>query len=682
VTVRAVLALTLLVIVPGLGASVAAFGPGRLRIATRLASMFAFGYALVGAVSFILAILRILNPTTFFAVLGVTTAVLWFLGLRTASPADHGRALAAEVRGDPFPIVVGLLVVACMAIVALSFSPLLNLGPSASWRYWVDGREIADAGRIPAASLQYGMLLPPTVSKVFLNAFEAGASYAVGVNPLPALGALAWLAAVGLAAALWSMGREMGLRLTAPLLPLLLVMNRDFLTAEPTLDLFRFKAEAIGRMTAFCAVALIVPAIRDRVWRRESVAGGVLLGITAGTHLVPTAVAAAILASYVAARLLLDRRRAVLTMAALAACIGVIVGLAILFLPSGDIGFQGAVGNRQYASFGPNFDPTRYLLAGVVSQRPHRPTGRFYLAPTAIVENYVVRATRISRSSRLGRHLFVPLEYLLVVGGPATAVAMLLWFPSSLKPLGLVAWGLGAFLIAGTLYFSARYDLYVLARFGERRLFDYAAFPVGLMGLAIVEAGAYRLGRRFRPRAAVAAVSSLVLLVAVLLVPGALPGARTIPTTSRLEALEWLRQNTPCDARILASQRTTGIFEAVTGRAAVTEGMAPYLRPQILAPVVQVLLGARAFVEHPGENADFLTTHGIDYVVVLKAPLGAPKPLGKPDIAALRALASMTLVHEDGSGLVFRVNDPGPGRATFPDAVGFPGYRCGGGPAG
>jgi hypothetical protein len=681
-TVRAVLALALLVIVPGSGASIAAFGPGRLRIATRLAATFALGYGLVGGVAFMLAIARILTPTTFFAVLGAATAGLWFLGLRRASPADHARALAAEVRGDPFPIVAGLLVVACMAIVALSFSPLLNLGPSASWRYWVDGREIADAGRIPAASLQYGMLLPPTVSKVFLNAFDAGASYAMGVDPLPALGALAWLSAVGLAAALWSMGREMGLRLTAPLLPLLLVMNRDFLTGEPTLDLFRFKAEAVGRMTAFCAVALIVPAVRDRLWRREAVLGGALLGITAGTHLVPTAVAGAILASYVVARLLLDHRRTVLIMAALAGGIGVILGLAILFLPSGDVGFQGTVGNKQYASFGPNFDPTRYLLAGVVEQRPRRSAGGLHLSPSAVLENYVVRATRISPQSRLGRHGFVPLEYLMVIGGLATAVVMLLWFPSSLRPLGLVAWGLGAFLFAGTVYFSSRYDLYVLAMFGQRRLFDYAAFPVVLMGLAVVEAWAYRLGRRLRPRTAIAAVSSLVLLAGVLLVPSALPSARTIPTTSRLEALEWLRQNAPCDARILASQRTTGIFEAATGRAAVTEGMAPYLRPQILAPVVQGLLEARAFLQSPSDNASFLTTRGIDYVVVLQVPLGAPKPLGEPDFAALRALPSITLVHEDPSGLVFRVNDVGPGRATLPDGTGFPGYRCQRGPIG
>ena len=69
-------------------------------------------------------------------------------------------------------------------------------------------------------------------------------SYLIGSAPLPAMGALLWLASVGLACGLWALGRESGLRYTAALLPLLalaLVDNElqhdlDVYTAENTAE--------------------------------------------------------------------------------------------------------------------------------------------------------------------------------------------------------------------------------------------------------------------------------------------------------------------------------------------------------------------------------------------------------------------------------------------------------------
>ena len=53
---------------------------------------------------------------------------------------------------------------------------------------------LADAGRVPAQSHQWGALYTPAISKLVLNSFHGGASYLLGASPLPAMGALLWVA--------------------------------------------------------------------------------------------------------------------------------------------------------------------------------------------------------------------------------------------------------------------------------------------------------------------------------------------------------------------------------------------------------------------------------------------------------------------------------------------------------
>ena len=147
------------------------------------------------------------------------------------------------------------------ALMRLRFSPLLNFSMFGPWRYWQDGIEIADAGRVPHQTLQWGATYTPTVSKVILNSYQAGMSYLIGASPLPAMGALLWLVAVGLACGLWALGRELGLRYTAALLPLLVLVLVD---NELHRDLDVYTAENTGRMAAVCALMLGVRALRRR----------------------------------------------------------------------------------------------------------------------------------------------------------------------------------------------------------------------------------------------------------------------------------------------------------------------------------------------------------------------------------------------------------------------------------
>src|SRR4029453_16433103 len=117
-------------------------------------------------------------------------------------------------RADPVALGCGLAVVLAVAIARLRFDPLENLDGAGRWRYWAGGLGIAALGSVPDHLLQWGDSYPPTVSKVFLNAFSGGLSYAVGPEGPPAFGALLAIASVGLALAVWAVAWELGLRLT------------------------------------------------------------------------------------------------------------------------------------------------------------------------------------------------------------------------------------------------------------------------------------------------------------------------------------------------------------------------------------------------------------------------------------------------------------------------------------
>ena len=207
------------------------------------------------------------------------------------------------------PPTAGASASACSSSVAIAIvrwrsSPLLNFEMFGPWRYWADGLEIADAGRVPAQTLQWGATWTPTVSKVVLNSYHAGLSYAIGRSPLPAMGALLWVASTGLAAGLWALGRELGLRRLAPLLPLLTlaVLNDEL---HRNLDVYT--AENVGRMVAVCALVLGVRALRDRDGWKEPLLAALLFGAGFATHGVPVVALLVVLGWYGVARGLLDR---------------------------------------------------------------------------------------------------------------------------------------------------------------------------------------------------------------------------------------------------------------------------------------------------------------------------------------------------------------------------------------
>ncbi|HYU56741.1 MAG TPA: hypothetical protein VEO00_01655, partial [Actinomycetota bacterium] len=207
-SLSALVLLSVVVLVPGLGATLALWRPGEVGLPTRMALAAGFGYAIWALIAFALAMLHALRAPVLVPLMAAATAGLWWFGLRRGSLAAHVRAVRDEVRADPWTMVAGLLVLIGLAVVRGTYSSLLDLRGASPFRYWADGLEIADGGRIPDLTLQWGMAMVPTVSKVMLNAFNASASFVLGTNALHALGPLLWLSSVGLATAFWALGRE------------------------------------------------------------------------------------------------------------------------------------------------------------------------------------------------------------------------------------------------------------------------------------------------------------------------------------------------------------------------------------------------------------------------------------------------------------------------------------------
>jgi hypothetical protein len=667
---------SLLLFVPGLGAALAVHGPGEVGVATRLALVAGLGTAVGGAVSFVLSVIGILEPLTFFLVLGAVSTALWIVAARRHGLGAHGRAILQEIRQDPWSIGIGLAVIVGLAIFRLTFSPLRHFGNSTAWRYWADGLEVADAGSIPSTSLQYGRLLPPTTSKVMLSTLEAGISFAIGREPLPALGALLWLGSVGLAVSLWSLGRELGLRVLAPLVPVLTLANDVFLNKELTADLVAFKAEIFGRMVAFAALALAVRAIREREGLKDALVSGALFGVAAGIHLVPVVIAAIMLGTYLVAHLIVERDlKGTALRAAVIAGTTAMVAILALLLPPGDIGLQGAVGDEAYSAFAPGFDPTRYLNSGVLPGRRVVTSETWDISPGRALATYVSSATGVRGRTAPG-WATTGLRYVLPIGGLVAAVAMLLWFPRRLKAIGLVAWGLGTALVLLTTLFTIRYDFYIQAWFGVRRLFDYSSIPVVLIMLALLE-GVFLFLSKGPPWLPSVAGTLTVATVAALLILHALPAPEKGPEDRGLIApFDWIRANVPCDARMLPNAHTEGVFEALTGRVALLEGMTPYLRPAVLSPIIELLLEARAFFHDPAAHAELLSREGVDYVVLLRAgAVGYREPIGRANTAELDGVPFLRARHRSGAMVVYEVLGL-EGEGTFPLPAAVPGYRC------
>jgi hypothetical protein len=662
-----------LVLVPGVGAMLAVYPPGRAGLATRIALAFGLGYVTVGMTAAVLVIAHLLSQTSFVLALLVVTLALWWAGVRRGRPGEHLQSLREELAEDRLAIAGGLVVLLAIAVVRLRSSPLLDFQMFGPWRYWADGLELADAGKVPDLSLQWGALYTPAISKLVLNSFHGGASYLLGRSPLPAMGALLWVASTGLAAGLWALARELGMRIVSPLLPLLTL---TILNDELRRNLDVYTAENVGRMVAVCGLLVGVRALRDREGWLEPAIAALLFGAGFATHGVPVVALMIALGWYGAARLLLewDRRPVLARMAAIAVGAPALT-VALLLSAGGAIGFQGASGSDRYASFGTGVDPTASLLSGTLEHSPvgH---GHWYIGPSGIGTFFLRAVTTLDDPPRI-------LLWVIPLAALVTAVAVAKLLPVELGAAAIMAAGLGASLVGIAFLFSYRYRTQIPGRFGIDREFDYLPLAAVVLVLAVLEPAVRWIGR-VRAWAPAAVAVLLIGLPAVAVAATVGPSRASYRTNGErsLAILDWVAAHVPCDARILPDRVTLGTFVAATGRVSIVEGMGPYLRPDMLHPVLDEVLRAHRFFQDPAGGRAFLRREGVDYVMVVKG-VRIGSMVGTLDAgvdqAAFARVPFLRRVSTNADADIYRVRASGV-RSGFPDPAGRPGYTCVRGP--
>jgi hypothetical protein len=577
-----------------------------------------------------------MGRTGFVIAWALLTLVLWGAAARRRSLRPHLRALVADARAARWTLAPGLIGLGAFAVQKLRMDPGTLLSSSeAAWRYWGDGLEILHAGRVPETTLQWGMVLPTTVSKVVLNSFEAGIASVAPHGAPPTMMALVWLGAVGLFAALLALGRAIGLGPLAVWVPAVLLVAPAALplNSEFAEDTTTYRVETLGRMLAVCAAVVALAIVRGRGGRREAVVAGVLLGAGAGTHLIPVAVLGVFVVLYAAASLALDgagrRRRAgrIAWAAGAAALVTVVVWLAALGASGGDLGFQRARGSGGYPGFPATLDPTKTFEV----VKPSHPRGRrsgWAIRPSQIG---TVAVSSVFNEVQIAtpRRDFAGLA-LLAIG----SAAALLRRRRSLGPAVVAAWATAVVLVGLGLYFSHRYRTFVPATFGPRRLFEYGVLLAVLTAVVVASAAfretAARIGRR-RGRTVRRAGAVVAAALAVLVAASVSP-RQTSPLEQRgFQLMQTLARTVPCDARMLVNVRTAGSFEVLARRTSVDEGMAPYLRPSVLRRVLPVVLGAKAFFKDPAANRAFIDRERVDVVIAVAESKVGGRPLLKHD---------------------------------------------------
>ncbi|HXV58802.1 MAG TPA: hypothetical protein VD704_13130 [Gaiellaceae bacterium] len=655
----AILVVAALVLVPGAGASLALAPPGRLSIETRIAAAFGLGFGVVAGLATLLALAHVLSRPAFIAGVVVATAAVWWLALRRASLREHASAFAEQARQDPFALGVGLVLLLVVALTRPFYAAGGTLGIRSAWRYWSDGLEIAAAGHIPETSTHWGIEIPTTVSKAALNTFEAGVSYLLGPGPQEPVYAILTVTAVGVVAALLALGRDLGLGIFAPLVPVLILLVPAGLpfAQEPSNDLRYYTAEGVGRMVAFSALVIGMYAVRAERRRALSVVTGALIAVAGLTHLVPTLVAGALLALYAVATLVLDRsalRRVLVTGGSIAAVFAVCY-VGTLVLSGGDLGLQRTTSGASFQGFPPGVDPTTSFTRGRLTKTQAEGES-FYIAPRTLLLKYGQEVVNRPQSPGWGRVGLIAFALL------AAATAAMLLHSRRFFVVAALAWGLAAITLVVALVFSYRYDTQIPANFALRRLYDYIGFTPALILPALLATITSAWSRRSRK--ALAGIAVAVGVIAVAAAVERVPRAYAKSAPKAVSVFESVSDTVPCGARMLANARTAGSWQAWTGRRALTEGMSPFLRPRIMEQILPILGGANDFFSDPAANRDFLEEQDVEYLVVVApdVPVGwggtgfGPR---EGDAERVAALPEVEVLHEDELVSIFRVGAPG-----------------------
>jgi hypothetical protein len=677
------------VLLPGCGLCLATGIAVDRSIFTFLALAFGLGFGGVGLVCLLLALTGLMGPTSLSVAWIVGTSICLVIAQRRGAPRRYLRGWREQVIGDPLAAGSAALVVVGVAIARSIVDPVTAIGPTVL-RYWADALEIADAGRIPEGTLQWGTVLEPATSKVVLNAFNAGASMFLGRDVVGSQAALLGVVTVGLVLVAIAMFSEMGIPRLAPLGALLLFVN-DVFPHDLTRDLARNLAENWGRLGAFSAVLAWILAVplgspyggseRNRGSPARVpllIVSGILLGVTAGTHLVAASFGVAAIAALTVASMILTRPiRPLLRATGAVAGVALLIGGGVLALAPGDLGFTGAVGADPYRrlrselGLPASFDPTYFIATHDLDGAQDRGSDDV----GDVVEMFAYKAgghnVHFVKEGQERPPLALALPSIVAV---VLVVAVLIAGPVAHRVVALSSVILAATLLAVGIAFALRYDVFVLESFGNRRLFSYATVAYLLVLLAAGES----VLTRFRTVAPVVATIVVVLGAAILIPSSDRPEIVDESGFEQLALVRWVGHHVPCEGRILADRRSLGTFEAIAGRVGVLEGMGPHIRPAVLELAIGEIFRARDFFTSPEDGLPYLHERAVAAVVVASpgvrsALLGyritPPRPQRLERVPFLRQ------AFRNAAGTVYLVEGFRPDPSS-PRVAGRPGYPC------
>jgi hypothetical protein len=661
---------------PGLACSLWWTGPTGASTLSRIALAVPIGFGLVAATGFVLASFDVLTLPALGAAWGAITVVAWGCAVRRAGLRRQASELVRAARDAPGTTIVGTALLIVYGAVRAGYGLDRNVAPT-PLRYWADGLEIADARGFPGSVLHWSIEVPPTTSKVLLNVVNAQERLILGRDPLPPMAASLFVVSISLALVLVALLFECGVRKVG-LAAAAALLGGAAIQGTLAADLSNMYAEDWGRMVAFAAVIPAVVAIRARDTggsRRSSLVAGGLLGVAAGTHLVAALGAAILVVGIGIGWALVEHRlpslKHVLAAVVTVGVVSIVVEGAVLVSAPGELGFQGAAGDRSYdavrAELGlpDSFDPVAFLVTDGQPERLQVPQG-----PVEVLQ-------ALGRKFTTGgpHDVFASVRVLLLFG-----FGLLVCFGIAMVSdrVELRALGIGslAALIAFlgiTVAFAVRFDTFALTSFGPRRLAQYIGIAAALLVATALE------GLIVRLPAKAATVTGLVAAVAVAV--AVVPGARADPRLSApddLAALAWIHANVPCEGRVLVDRRTLASLESLGGRAGVLEGMGPHIRPALLAPAVRDLMEARDFFMHPDQGRAYLREHGVAAVVVTQGAgqrFGGWYPLAPPHPERFARAPFLHEAYRNAHVTIYTVDDWEPS-AELPAIAGRPGFDC------
>lgn len=585
---------------------------------------------------------------------GLTTGPVWVWDVVVAVASSVVLLLPRHrprVRALLAPAVRRLGEVA--GLTALVFAPLgytilsrwwSPLG-STPWYYYGLARQVADAGAIPKASLEFGMQMP------FLNdyhLFTTGTAMLLvndAAHPMATVLTVTLLSMLLVGVGMVALASSFGVGRLASLLAVPLVVA----TGIAPLRSSGYRPETFGIGLGLLMVTLVVDWMRHR--ERGSLVGAALLAallsqvhgiaaLTSGT--MALAAILVLLARGPRGQQLRNAGVALATLVVAVAVVGVTFHEASGTVHAGGLIDRGGLDDPTWEFFqAARNDPSSLppTNAAVVTKTLGElyAQQRWWMIPVALLALYGLWRSR----QRLASRQVAAFAALTLVG-----------------------------LAAVALVFMLGWQGYVPRRTGAQRLVLEASLvvpPLLTVGLSAGAEASWSWLRRFRLRTVRLRLSVLLGLLCacgiVSMIPVSSYDNGLAPTRAQLAV--WRSLPLTSHDVVLANGYTEGFIPDISPAQGLLDGRAPYTFDSQLHAANALLRGSAQFFHDPSKNWDFLARNHVTWVVVGEGgaySLATANVWDTPtSLQALDACPGLRQVHNEDSMAVYRVVDSGPG---------------------